>query len=192
MSKFVDRNINSFKFFDLHLPPEIIHHILQFLSAQDLLMLGIAKIFLPHIIQQPVFMNKVNKLMLHLLCQSYTEKLSLFINCSIIPIIINQNFCFGIDLYNTRQLRKAIFAFNTHVKLFWHTLSLFSLLLDPFQCFISWQKETQFSFSSYNNFYSPCSSQCNCTYYRFQRVEPNKYKRECYVDNFLQFLSLYV
>ena len=77
---------------------------------KDILNLGISKVFLPSLLTMPWYIDKLKHYQLHLICQTYIHELSLFLNCVIIPVIINQKFYFAVD-----TLRLFFFAYSTKV-----------------------------------------------------------------------------
>jgi hypothetical protein len=79
------------------LPYDIIQHIILYLSCNDIINLGISKLFLPALIYMPTFWTQVNTYLSHILCVYFHSKQNLFVKCVLRPIILNNYFYFSVD-----------------------------------------------------------------------------------------------
>ena len=134
---------------------------------KDILNLGISKVFLPSLLTMPWYIDKLKHYQLHLICQTYIHDLSLFLNCVIIPVIINQKFYFAVDtlrlffLENKNRLSNKSFC----IQLFCNTFKIISSVLNSYKHFNSRRDKNDLEILLKR--FSECSVLCNCYKYHF-------------------------
>jgi len=145
--------------FNKSLPNEIIVKILSMLSGKDLLCLSISKMFLPVLLNSPDVFFKINQYLLHLLGEYFHNKENLFIQCTLIPIIYNNNFYFSIHKKKIKYFKHLY----SNYSLFSHILSNFPAMTLSYAHFKThWNK--QFTLTTGSN----CLKSCFCKFCYFK------------------------
>jgi hypothetical protein len=110
------------RFLNKSLPEEIINLILGYLSPSDTLNLACSRLFLPGLLHCPKFFEKLRLGIFHAIVTSIGLNADLFAMCALIPMLIDGQLLFSIDLVK----------FDFFFKIYNGSYSLFPGLLNAF------------------------------------------------------------
>jgi hypothetical protein len=121
--------------FNKGLPEEIIRKIILYLPMNDLLSLCLSKLFFPCLLNSSFFFSRLHQYLLSTLCDAYSQQKNLFLLCTCVPIIIENEFYFSLDrskiLYFKKINKKKLIC----VPVFNEILCLFNSIFFSFNDF---------------------------------------------------------
>jgi hypothetical protein len=151
--------------FNKTLLPECVQRICEYLSPNDIINMGISKLFLPAMLQLKYFYRVVYKHFVHTCLLNFTARTNLYITAVCVPFVYNTSFYFAFETSKIFMLKDFL---NFRCKNDFNYVTIkFSQIFKPFATY-----KKSFNQSTYHE----CDKKYLChTCWRFNYIRKDEY-----------------